>query len=250
MCAEADAIAKTTADIVDIGGGFIAEPALFEAAAAAIRKSQALFSTKTQWISEPGRFLSGPVVTLTVSVIGRKRRQDMSGGWVYTLDESVYGSFSNIPFDGQRPTYRLMVSDEELKNRPVSSAMLFGHTCDSADCLAENIALPELRVGDVLEVADMGAYTSVSASHFNGFPMPSRSYVEFSGPRTPDQIFEEFVAICKKGDLVAMQNYHDYYVWTSGPNYLTFMSNVYSILKQHCVRDSVLNWFLKQNHSI
>lgn len=173
LCAEASAIAGSDPHIVDIGGGFIPDPEQFAAAAAEIRDTQRLFSTHTQWIAEPGRFMSSPVATLYVTVIGVKKRSD--GGKIYTIDESVYGTFSNIPFDGQKPTYRLM--DPDAAGRPQIQATLFGRTCDSADCLAENIELPELRVGDILEVKNMGAYTLVSASQFNGFPMATRRYL-------------------------------------------------------------------------
>jgi diaminopimelate decarboxylase len=186
LCAEADAIARTlrgasTATIVDIGGGFIASPDEFAAAAAEIRAARTWFAPDTRWIGEPGRFFSSPVVTLRVEVIGVKRRfretdSAMEPAWIYTLNESVYGSFSNIPFDGQRPVYQLMSSD--AAERPRVRAMLFGRTCDSADCLSDNIELPQLRVGDILDVDNMGAYTLVSASYFNGFPMPKRSYAE------------------------------------------------------------------------
>ena len=186
LCAEADAIARAcrgahTATVVDIGGGFIASPDEFAAAAAEIRAARHLFGPETRWIGEPGRFLSSPVVTLRVEVIGVKRRfretaSDAEPAWIYTLNESVYGSFSNIPFDGQRPVYQLMSPD--AGERPRVRAMLFGRTCDSADCLSDNIELPQLRVGDILDVDNMGAYTLVSASYFNGFPMPKRSYAE------------------------------------------------------------------------
>ena len=175
-CALADAIATdcggNPASIVDIGGGFIPDPELFADAAAEIRDSQCLFPKTTRWIGEPGRFLSSPVATLHVSVIGVKRRAD--GGHIYTIDDSVYSSFSNIPFDGQKPVYELLAAD--AASRPRVKATLFGRTCDSADCLADNIELPQLRVGDVLQVRNMGAYTSVSASFFNGFDPARREY--------------------------------------------------------------------------
>jgi len=174
VCAEATVIAGKDPGIVDIGGGFIPDADTFAAAAAEVRAGQRLFPMSTQWISEPGRFLSSPVTTLFVTVIGVKRGH-VEGTKIYTINDSVYGTFSNIPFDGQKPTYRLMEPDAE--SRPRLRATLFGRTCDSADCLADQIELPELRVGDVLEVQNMGAYTNVSASCFNGFPMPTRSYI-------------------------------------------------------------------------
>jgi ornithine decarboxylase len=175
LCAAASADNKAPAAIVDIGGGFIPDAAQFKAAAAEITASMRLFHPTTQWIAEPGRFMSAPVVELQVQVIGVKRRTDGSG-WRYTIDESIYGAFSNIPFDGQRPVYTLL--DPEAEKRPRVRATLFGRTCDSADCLAEDMELPELRVGDWLSVQNMGSYTLVSASEFNGFPQPTCRYEE------------------------------------------------------------------------
>ena len=169
MCAAA----STDVATVDIGGGFIPDPEKFAAAAAEIRNSQNLFPASTRWIAEPGRYLSSPVVTLYVKVIGVK-----ADSKCYTINDSVYGTFSNIPFDGQRPTYTLIAPD--AAQRPRVRATLFGHTCDSADCLAENVDLPELKVGDILEVKNMGAYTAVCASMFNGFPMAKRHYIDLA----------------------------------------------------------------------
>jgi ornithine decarboxylase len=179
LCAAADEHSHVPAEIVDIGGGFLPDEASFRAAAAVIQDAQRLFPASTRWVGEPGRFLSAPVADLEMEVIGLKRRIGEDGtpnGWRYTVDETIYGTFSNIPFDGQRLQYRLLASD--ASERPRVRATLFGRTCDSADCLAADIELPELRIGDRLAVANMGAYTVVSASEFNGFPCPKRMYLE------------------------------------------------------------------------
>jgi len=171
LCAEAHALNPDKGPtIVDIGGGFVPDES-FESAAAEIRSSFRHFPQSTTWIAEPGRFLATPVITLEVPVIGVKRRE--GGGFRYTIDESVYGAFSNIPFDGQKPTYELI---DPSDRRPLVNATLFGRTCDSADCLEEDIEIPELRVGDWLRVSNMGAYTLVSSSEFNGFPLAKRIY--------------------------------------------------------------------------
>jgi ornithine decarboxylase len=171
------AAAAGSAKIVDVGGGFVPDPERFAAAANEITRAMHLFPPETAWIGEPGRFFSAPVAELEVEIIAVKPRIDPDGsrnGWRYTVDETIYGTFSNIPFDGQRPNYRLLSPDAD--NRPRVRATLFGRTCDSADCLAEDIELPELHVGDRLSIQNMGAYTIVSASEFNGFPSPKRVY--------------------------------------------------------------------------
>jgi ornithine decarboxylase len=54
--------------------------------------------------------------------------------------------------------------------------MVFGRTCDSADLISNSAKLPEVGVGDWLRVPNMGAYTTVTASEFNGFPKSRKVY--------------------------------------------------------------------------
>jgi len=167
------------ARIMDLGGGFVSDPAAFAAAAASIRTAMPLFPASTQWIAEPGRFFAAPAADAEVEVIGVKPRlPPATTGTRVTLDESVYGIFSNIPFDGFRPDFEHIAPDAH--RRPLEPTTLFGRTCDSADCIVEDTLLPTLRVGDRLRVRNMGAYTVVSSSEFNGFPAPLRQYVEMA----------------------------------------------------------------------
>jgi ornithine decarboxylase len=167
--------------IVDLGGGFLHDAPSFAAAAAAIKTAMPLFPPTTRWIAEPGRFFAAPAATAEIEVIGVKPRLPSASGSYptgirATVDESVYGLFSNIPFDAQIPEFHHI--DPAARHRPPTPTTLFGRTCDSADCLAEDILLPELRVGDRLRVPTMGAYTIVSASEFNGFPQARRVYLD------------------------------------------------------------------------
>ena len=155
---------------VDIGGGFLSDSDAFCAAAAEVRRAKNLFPAETRWIAEPGRFFSARSAKIQVEVIGVSNK-----GTKITVNESVYGAFSNIIMDGFVPRFRLVGRGGEATGL---KATIFGHTCDSADCLATDVSLPPLQVGDVLEVDQMGAYTSVSASTFNGFPLASRVYEE------------------------------------------------------------------------
>jgi ornithine decarboxylase len=174
------ATASTTAasrQIVDLGGGFLHDAPSFAAAAAAIKTAMPLFPPTTRWIAEPGRFFAAPAAEAEIEVIGVKSRlPGTPAGLRVTVDESVYGIFSNIPFDGQVPAFHHI--DPQARHRPPTHTTLFGRTCDSADCLAEDILLPELRVGDRLRIPTMGAYTIVSASEFNGFPQAQRVYLD------------------------------------------------------------------------
>jgi ornithine decarboxylase len=99
------------------------------------------------------------------------------------LHESVYGYFSNIPFDGQKPEFKVIYQKQSKSSKGVEGksnhkSILFGRTCDGADIIHPNIELPELFTGDWLMIENMGSYTSVTASEFNGFPKPDIIYLE------------------------------------------------------------------------
>jgi ornithine decarboxylase len=176
---------KTNMDTIDIGGGFLPNASSFSAIASSLETSRNLYFPNNlnsmqipiQWLAEPGRFLSSTTHTLYTPVIGRKRglpitehEQEQPPEFRYTLHESVYGFFSNVPFDGQKPVFEIVhKTNIPIVHRKFRS-ILFGRTCDGADVICPEIDLPVLDEGDWFKVDNMGAYTTVSASEFNGFP--------------------------------------------------------------------------------
>jgi diaminopimelate decarboxylase len=94
-------------------------------------------------------------------------------GWRYTIDDSLYGQFSSICFDKKTPLWiRIPQTDSDKHPRKSSKGILFGRTCDSLDMIAKSYSMEELDVGDWLWFPEMGAYSAVTASEFNGFPKP------------------------------------------------------------------------------
>ena len=55
---------------------------------------------------------------------------------------------------------------------------MVGPSCDSIDFVRRDILLPKLAVGDKLLVPDCGAYTTASATTFNGFALATEIYWE------------------------------------------------------------------------
>lgn len=159
---------KHNPKVIDIGGGFSSDPIVFEKTAKVIQDTIQHIPNPRSLIAEPGRFLAQPSQDLFVKVIAKKRGQN-GKGWRYVIDESLYGYFSCIPFDHQKPGW-IRVSQDNVK-RSTSDAILFGRTCDSLDVIARG-PMEELEVGDWLYFPLMGAYTSATASEFNGFPKP------------------------------------------------------------------------------
>lgn len=169
----------TGARLLDIGGGFLADPADFRRKAMGIRGAMTEVewaerdakgaSPGLQWIAEPGRFYAKDAMDFFVQVIGKK--PCATGGWKYTIDDSLYGQFSSILFDYQAPTwYRVRGPAEKERGR--APGVLFGRTCDSVDVIANAESMEELAVGDWLWFPAMGAYTRATATEFNGFPRP------------------------------------------------------------------------------
>jgi ornithine decarboxylase len=154
--------------IVDIGGGFpirhfdAEKKDPFEQMASTLnREMNRLFDSSVELIAEPGRSLVGPAVTLVTRVIGKAIRENKH--WYY-LDDGVYGGFSGIVYDHCKYQYRV------FKRGETQISTLAGPTCDSFDIIARSEELPELEIGDIVYVENIGAYSTASSTYFNGFP--------------------------------------------------------------------------------
>ena len=155
--------------IIDIGGGFSSDPIAFTNSMKVIKNEIEKIPKNRVVIAEPGRFIAQPSQDLFVKVIAKK--PGFNGGWRYVIDESLYGHFSCIPFDHQKPAWFRIPESSYEPLRDISESILFGRTCDSLDVIARGL-MEELEVGDWLYFPLMGAYTSATASEFNGFPKP------------------------------------------------------------------------------
>jgi ornithine decarboxylase len=51
-------------------------------------------------------------------------------------------------------------------------AVFAGPTCDSVDRFGDQESLPELSLGDVIVIHEIGAYSIATACHFNGVAPP------------------------------------------------------------------------------
>jgi ornithine decarboxylase len=161
--------------IINIGGGF--ENHSFFKAAHSIRRSRGFIPFNTRVIAEPGRYFAANYQDLFVKVIGKK---NSAKGFRYTIDESLYGQFSCIPFDQARPTWIRVRKQGEAPRRRVHG-ILYGRTCDSLDMIAMGDS-EELEEGDWLWFPNMGAYTSVTSTEFNGFPKPHFTLIDENLP--------------------------------------------------------------------
>ncbi|KAI9841216.1 MAG: Ornithine decarboxylase [Sclerophora amabilis] len=166
---------------LDVGGGFVADT--FESMASQL--SEALddfFPPHIQVIGEPGRYYVAKAFTLACTVIARRTvgaAPDRQASYMLYLNDGLYGNFSGIMFDHQRPVPRLLCHGEqflygrkgaEYNTDAMTEYSLWGPTCDGIDCVSSRCLLPGVvDVGDWLYFEDMGAYTKCCTTRFNGF---------------------------------------------------------------------------------
>lgn len=150
--------------IMDIGGGFpIPEPKVRFNLQEMLKQINARLDEDFPGVeiwAEPGRFICGTAVNLITSVIGVTER----GGqpW-YFLDEGLYGTFSGVLFD--QWDFKLI----SFKEGEQVAATFAGPSCDSLDIMFRGKMTVRQEEGDLILVPICGAYTSASATTFNGF---------------------------------------------------------------------------------
>jgi len=151
-------------EIIDIGGGF--NKTNFIDCAVEIQRGMKLFREK-KFVSEVGRFLVEQTHTLYLHIICKKIQNKR----IYYLDDGLYGNMNCKIFDHAKPIIKSLKPITSMNE--LFESTLYGPTCDSFDLIEENIMLTELNVGDKLYIEDFGAYTSASASSFNGYKVTS-----------------------------------------------------------------------------
>ena len=156
---------------MDIGGGFpvkyTSDVKSFTVLARKLNSEvkRLFLNDNIQIIAEPGRFMVAMACTLVVKIIGKSIRD---GKICYYLNDGVYHTFSGQIFDHQQ--YPL----NSFRDGEKKVCTIFGPTCDALDTISLTNKLPEdLQIDDLLYAENIGAYTTVSATHYNGLP-PAR----------------------------------------------------------------------------
>jgi ornithine decarboxylase len=151
--------------LINIGGGF---PADYEGADVSFpqfakklsKEIDRLFPKEIEIVAEPGRYLVAESAKLVVKIIGKALRD---GKTYYYVNDGVYNTLSGVIFD-----HCVYHFHSFKKGKPAVSAVV-GPTCDALDTISVSENLPNLDIGDLLYVNDIGAYSSASATNFNGF---------------------------------------------------------------------------------
>lgn len=153
--------------LLDIGGGFPVRhvkpiPAV-EVIAAVVNEALKMFPEDVQVIAEPGRYLVSDAGYFVCRVLGTATRAGKR--WMH-LDAGMFGG---VIESAEGLKYKIR-TDRAGPDVPWNVA---GPTCDSVDVVLRDELLPsDLQEGDFVYLRNAGAYTTVYASQFNGFPLP------------------------------------------------------------------------------
>ncbi len=191
-------------DTLDVGGGFpVGEPAAVPSPARFAREMALLLEAvpaarrPRRLAVEPGRFLVARAGWLVASVLHVREREGAEGGAVriVVLDAgmtelvrpAMYGAWHPItaltslglpvphpeaPAGSPAPAAQLVPSPARIR--------VDGPVCESTDTFGAH-DLPPLRRGDLVAIADAGAYAASMAMTYNGRPVAPQVLLEADG---------------------------------------------------------------------
>lgn len=121
-------------------------------------------SKRPALVCEPGRGLVAECISLAARVRAVRDDNDVF------LNDGVYGGFAEAPLIGIVDRTEVRTHRGALRGGPRKDRILFGPTCDSLDRLPGHATLPaDIAEGDFVIFHGMGAYSTVTATRFNGF---------------------------------------------------------------------------------
>jgi diaminopimelate decarboxylase/aspartate kinase len=175
LASAADAVG--TVERIDVGGGIgipyqpDADPFDLVAFGAMLAEMKAVFPQYALWI-EPGRFLvaeAGVLLTRVTSTMHKQgvRRVGLDAGMNALLRPALYNAWHGI------------VNLTRLDDPPGEPAEVVGPICETGDVLGRRRRLPDATAeGDVVLLADAGAYGMVMASRYNLRALPAEEILE------------------------------------------------------------------------
>lgn len=163
--------AKVKLDVIDVGGGF---PSIYPTMTPPNLQSyfDEIFDSIAQlnlskdckiWC-EPGRALVAEAGSLVVRVEARKNH-------MLYINDGTYGGL----FDAGYPGFiyhakAIRVASKSALSVEKEPFGFYGPTCDSLDTMKGPFYLPnDIRAGDYIEIAQLGAYSRSIRTDFNGF---------------------------------------------------------------------------------
>jgi diaminopimelate decarboxylase len=183
-----------TFDTLDVGGGFpvfaVGEPApgpeRFARELPALLDATPADRRPARLAIEPGRFLVARAGWLVASVLHARdrggRQVVLDAGMTELIRPALYGARHAVvalsslgrPCDGD------VVGAIRAADPTASPTRVEGPICESTDSFGLH-DLPPLRRGDLVAIADAGAYAASQSSAYNGRPRPAQVLLEADG---------------------------------------------------------------------
>ena len=173
-------------DTFDVGGGFpvgepgtVPAPARFAQEAATLLDAVSPDRRPARLAVEPGRFLVAAAGWIVGSVLHVRDRGDgervvvIDAGMTELIRPAMYGAIHPI-----RALTSLGVRADPAA--PGTTVRVDGPICESTDTLGRH-DLPPLRRGDLVAIAETGAYAASMASTYNGRPAAPQVLLEADG---------------------------------------------------------------------
>jgi len=161
-------------DTLDLGGGFpvrptgepAPDPARFARELPPLLEAVPADRRPTRLAIEPGRFLIARAGWLVAQVLHARER----GGPLVVVDAGMTELIRPALYGAIHPVIALTSLGRPVAdNEPTAVTRVEGPVCESTDYLGEH-DLPALRRGDLVAVADAGAYAASLSSTYNGRP--------------------------------------------------------------------------------
>jgi diaminopimelate decarboxylase len=175
-------------DTLDVGGGFpvgdpgtVPSPARFAAEVPALLEALPPDRRPTRLAVEPGRFLVARAGWIVASVLHVRERGD--GGRVVVLDAGMTELIRPMLYGAEHPIAALTSLGRPVDGLALVPARVDGPICESTDTFGR-AALPPLRRGDLVAVAETGAYAASMASRYTGRPAAAQVIGEHDGTLT------------------------------------------------------------------
>lgn len=154
---------------INMGGGFPAKyegidsPPLERFFSEIERSANSLFTTNTPNLEcEPGRALVAEAGTLitTIKCVRHDRKE-------LFLNDGIYGGLMEV---SQFPTLKPSYHVPDMTNGETQEWTVYGPTCDPVDVLPHKLVLPvAIQEGQRIEFKGVGAYSTATATRFNGY---------------------------------------------------------------------------------
>jgi diaminopimelate decarboxylase len=172
-------------DTIDLGGGFpvglrdepAPDPARFAREVPPLLDALPADRRPRRLAIEPGRFLVARAGWLVARVLHVRDR----GGPLVVIDAGMTELIRPALYGAIHPIVALTAGGRATDpGTPLHPTRVEGPICESTDHLGEH-ALPSLRRGDLVAIADAGAYAASLGSTYNGRPRPPQALLEAQG---------------------------------------------------------------------